>query len=60
VNYTAGLPIIRVSPDHGVGYDIVTRNIAHTSSVLASIFLGIKLYYNRKRYFTTTRKNHST
>ena len=60
VNYTAGLPIIRVSPDHGVGYDIVTQNIAHTSSVLASIFLGIKLYYNRKRYFATSRKNHST
>ena len=30
VNFTAGLPIIRVSPDHGVGYDIAGKNIANT------------------------------
>jgi len=60
VNYTAGLPVIRVSPDHGVGYDIADQNIAQTSSVLSSIFLGIQLYANRKRYSSTTRKNCST
>jgi 4-hydroxythreonine-4-phosphate dehydrogenase len=60
VNYTAGLPVIRVSPDHGVGYDIAGQNIAQTSSVLSSIFLGIQLYANRKRYSSAARKNCST
>jgi len=60
VNYTAGLPVIRVSPDHGVGYDIAGQNIAQTSSVLSSIFLGIQLYTNRKRDSSATRKNCST
>ena len=28
VNYTAGLPFIRTSPDHGVAYDIAGKNLA--------------------------------
>lgn len=33
VNYTAGLKIIRTSPDHGVAYDIAWKNIADESSL---------------------------
>ncbi|MBL31140.1 MAG: 4-hydroxythreonine-4-phosphate dehydrogenase PdxA [Flavobacteriales bacterium] len=48
VNYTAGLPVIRVSPDHGVAYDIAGQNTVNIDSILSAIFLGIKLYSNRQ------------
>ena len=47
VNYTAGLPIIRTSPDHGTAYDIAGQGIASFSSLLNAIFLNNKLYHNR-------------
>jgi len=56
VNYTAGLPVVRVSPDHGVGYDIAGKNMANISSVNAAILLGIQLFKNRKNYFMRNRK----
>ena len=34
VNFTAGLPIVRTSPDHGTGYDIVGQGIANESSAI--------------------------
>ena len=34
INYTGGLDIIRVSPDHGTAYDIVGKNLANTSSLI--------------------------
>ena len=61
VNYTAGLPVIRVSPDHGVGYDIVGKNIAQGNSVKSAILLGIELYETRKAHFDGGGiKNQST
>ena len=56
VNYTAGLSVIRVSPDHGVGYDIAGKGVASTGSLLSSIFLATKLYSNRSLYLTNVRK----
>lgn len=47
VNYTAGLPIIRVSPDHGVGYDIAGKGVANINSVLSAIFLSLEIHKNR-------------
>ena len=47
VNYTAGLPAIRVSPDHGVAYDIAGKGLASASSLSASIYLAIKIHHNR-------------
>ncbi|RZK45694.1 MAG: 4-hydroxythreonine-4-phosphate dehydrogenase PdxA, partial [Pedobacter sp.] len=32
VNYTAGLPVIRTSPDHGTAFDIAGKNIADPAS----------------------------
>jgi len=38
VNYTAGLPIVRTSPDHGTAYDIAVRaKLTRTRSVRPSI-----------------------
>lgn len=47
VNYTAGLPFIRTSPDHGVAYDIAGKNIADERSFVEAIFTAIKIYKNR-------------
>lgn len=38
VNFTAGLPVVRTSPDHGTAFDIAGKNIADHSSFLSSIY----------------------
>ena len=48
VNFTAGLPIIRTSPDHGTAYDITGKNIANINSFKQAIYLAIDIYRNRK------------
>ena len=48
VNYTAGLPIVRTSPDHGVGYDIVGDNKSNPDSFRNAIYLAIDIFRNRK------------
>jgi 4-hydroxythreonine-4-phosphate dehydrogenase len=50
VNYTAGLPIPRVSPDHGTAYNIAGKNLANEGSFRQSIFLLIDILKNRKNY----------
>lgn len=50
VNYTAGLPFIRTSPDHGVAYDIAGKNIADEQSFTEAIFTAIKVFRNRNEY----------
>ncbi|BAP33566.1 4-hydroxythreonine-4-phosphate dehydrogenase [Chryseobacterium sp. StRB126] len=50
VNYTAGLPFIRTSPDHGVAYDIAGKNIADEQSFMEAIFTAIKVFNNRSEY----------
>lgn len=50
VNYTAGLPFIRTSPDHGVAYDIAGQNIADEQSFTEAIFMAIKIFKNRQEY----------
>lgn len=50
VNYTAGLPFIRTSPDHGVAYDIAGKNVADEQSFSEAIFTGIKIFKNRSEY----------
>ncbi len=47
VNFTAGLSIIRTSPDHGTAYDIAGKNIANESSMREAIFMAYDIYKNR-------------
>lgn len=47
INYTAGLPIIRTSPDHGTAFDIAGKNMANISSSVEAIFAIKKIYNNR-------------
>lgn len=47
INFTAGLPIIRTSPDHGTGYDIAGRGEASPDSMRRAIYAAIDIYRNR-------------
>ena len=48
VNFTAGLPIVRTSPDHGVAYDIAGKFKADESSMLQAFKYAKKIVSNRK------------
>lgn len=50
VNYTAGLPIVRTSPDHGTAYDIAGKGIADENSFRQAIYHAIDIVRNRQRY----------
>jgi 4-hydroxythreonine-4-phosphate dehydrogenase len=46
VNFTAGLPIVRTSPDHGTAYDIAGQNKASGTSMRNAIYLAVDVYRN--------------
>ncbi len=50
VNFTAGLPFIRTSPDHGTALDIAGQNKAEPDSLIQAIFEALNLYRNRANY----------
>ena len=50
VNYTAGLPVIRTSPDHGTAFEMAGRDEADPRSMRAAIFTAIDIYRNRKAW----------
>lgn len=50
VNYTAGLPIVRTSPDHGTAYDLCGKNQADETSMRQALFLALEIIKNRKEY----------
>lgn len=48
VNFTAGLSIIRTSPDHGVAYEIAGQNKASENSFRKAVYLACDLVKSRK------------
>ena len=50
VNYTAGLPIVRTSPDHGTAYEMAGRDLADPRSMMAAIYTAIDIYNKRADY----------
>ena len=48
VNVTLGLPIVRTSPDHGVGFDIAGRGLARPDSLIAAIRLAGEIAARRR------------
>lgn len=50
VNYTAGLPIVRTSPDHGTAYDIAGKGKADEQSMRQAIYTAIDIFRNRQQY----------
>lgn len=54
VNYTAGLPVIRTSPDHGTAFDIAGKDIADPSSFREAVFQALDLLRQRAQYAENT------
>ena len=54
VNYTAGLPVVRTSPDHGTAYSIAGKNKANEDSMLHALFLAIDITKKREEAASTT------
>jgi len=50
INYTAGLSVVRTSPDHGTAFDIAGKDIADPSSFREAVFAAIDLLRSRKDY----------
>ncbi len=50
VNYTAGLPIVRTSPDHGTAFGIAGQNVAEPRSFRNALFLALDIFRNRAAY----------
>ena len=50
VNFTAGLNIVRTSPDHGTGYDIAGKNQADERSMRNALFMAIDVLRQRAEY----------
>lgn len=50
VNYTAGLPIVRTSPDHGTGLDIAGQGIADEGSFRHAVWLACDIRAQQERY----------
>lgn len=55
VNYTAGLPFVRTSPDHGTAYDIAGKGVADPQSLREAIYTAMDIYRNRIREAEATR-----
>ncbi len=55
-NFTAGLPVVRTSPDHGTAFDIAGKNKADETSFIAAIFAAIDIF-NKRNGFAEARIN---
>lgn len=56
VNFTAGLPLVRTSPDHGTAFDIAGKGEASENSFRQAIYMAIDVFRNRKND-TEARRN---
>ncbi|MBQ3766239.1 MAG: 4-hydroxythreonine-4-phosphate dehydrogenase PdxA [Bacteroidales bacterium] len=50
VNFTAGLPVVRTSPDHGTAYDMSGRDQADPRSMMHAIYTAIDIFNHRLEY----------
>lgn len=50
VNFTAGLPIIRTSPDHGTAYEMAGKDGADPQSMISAIYTAVDIYKRRAEY----------
>ena len=47
INFTAGLPVVRTSPDHGTAYSLAGKNQASESSFRSAIYQAADIFKNR-------------
>ena len=50
VNFTAGMPFVRTSPDHGTAFNLAGKNVAESDSFRRALYLAIDAYRNRANY----------
>lgn len=50
VNFTAGLNIVRTSPDHGTAFDIAGKNQAEESSFRQAVYTACDIFKKRKEW----------
>ncbi len=50
VNFTAGLSIVRTSPDHGTAYEIAGKDKAMPDSFRAAIYMACDIFRKRQEY----------
>lgn len=50
VNFTAGLPVVRTSPDHGTAYDMAGRDMADPVSMRSAIFTAVDIFRRRQAH----------
>ena len=55
VNFTAGLPVVRTSPDHGTAYNIAGKNEANEQSFREAIYLACDIVKNRRMQIEVTK-----
>lgn len=55
VNFTAGLPFVRTSPDHGTAFDIAWKGEANPDSMRQAIYEAIDIFRNRANFIRATR-----
>ena len=55
VNFTASLPFVRTSPDHGVAYDIAGQGVADPASMREAIYLAQDIFRSRQLYEQITQ-----
>jgi 4-hydroxythreonine-4-phosphate dehydrogenase len=48
INYTAGLPHVRTSPDHGTAYNLAGKNLASESSMRQAMYVACEIIKNRR------------
>jgi 4-hydroxythreonine-4-phosphate dehydrogenase len=53
-NFTAGLPVVRTSPDHGTAFDIAGKNCADESSFRQAIYTAIDIVEKRESFAERT------
>ncbi|MFA5512088.1 MAG: 4-hydroxythreonine-4-phosphate dehydrogenase PdxA, partial [Candidatus Kapaibacterium sp.] len=49
VNFTAGLPIVRTSPDHGSALNIAGNDKANPQSFVDSVIAAVEIVRNRNK-----------
>ena len=50
VNFTAGLPIVRTSPDHGPAFNLAGKNQANEGSLRSALYAALKVLNSRKNH----------
>ncbi len=55
VNFTAGLDIVRTSPDHGTAFDIAGKNLANPDSMRNAIYMAADIFRRRKAWAEMSR-----